>query len=198
MRSILACCVLVSMTAALPARADVCPAVTADQAAVEVRTAFDAWNEAVMRKDLDRTMAIFSQSIRFQFQGAADFGYPRLLTIYTSSFSRENAPQWHPIVENIMASPEMVTLFNEWKLIPAGGGDPISEYRGVDVFQREGDCVWRVTASLNYADKSVAATSPNPSGHSVGPATVDAKKAQPLVAWRETQVRDLDFVFGHH
>jgi ketosteroid isomerase-like protein len=171
--------------AATPALADTCPAQTADQAAAEVRAAFTEWNDAVLRKDLDKTMAIFSQSIHFQFQGAPDFGYTRLLAIYSSNFSRENAPVWHPVVENLIASPDMVTLFNEWKLMPAGGGDPISETRGVDVFQREADCVWRVTASLNYADKSVLAASPNPAGKSIGPAEVRADKSQPLVAARD-------------
>ena len=178
------------------ARADVCPAVSSDQAATDVRAAFDAWNEAVMRKDLEKTMAIFSQSLHFQFQGAPDFGYARLQTVYESSFSRENSPQWHPIVENIIATPEMVTLFNEWQLIPAGGGEPLKEYRGVDVFQREGDCAWRVTASLNYADSSVVATSP---GHNApGPATVAKDRERPRVAFREVMPRDLDYVFGHH
>ena len=196
MRSILACCVLVCSATALPACAADCPATTADQAAADVRASFDSWNEAVMRKDLDKTMAIFSQAIHFQFQGAPDFGYPRLLEVYRSSFSRENAPQWHPLVENLIASSDMVTLFNEWKLIPAGGGNPIKEYRGVDVFQREGDCIWRVVASLNYADSSTLAISPG--GHSPGPATVDSVKDRPRIAFREPVVRDLDFVFGHH
>jgi hypothetical protein len=81
----------------------------------------------------------------------------------------------------------MVTLFNEWKLIPASGGEPISEYRGVDVFQREADCVWRVTASLNYADKSTLALSPNPAGHTIGPAQVNADKSRPVVAARDAK-----------
>jgi len=146
--------------------------------------------EAVMRKDLEQTMAIFSTALHFQFQGAPDFGYVRLHEIYSTNFARENAPVWHPIVENVMASPDMVTLFNEWKLIPAGGGDPLREYRGVDVFQREADCVWRVTASLNYADKSALALSPNPAGNSIGPASVSASKTQPLVAAHDSKARD--------
>jgi ketosteroid isomerase-like protein len=180
--------------AATPVLADVCPAITTDQAASEVRTAFTEWNQAVLRKDLDKTMAIFSQSIHFQFQGAPDFGYARLHTIYASNFARENAPVWHPIVENLIASPDMVTLFNEWKLMPAGGGDPISEYRGVDVFQREADCAWRVTASLNYADKSVLASSPNPTEHTIGPAEVRTDKSQPLVAAHDGKAHKIDEV----
>jgi ketosteroid isomerase-like protein len=173
------------MTAAASAHADACRVQTADQAEAEVRTSFYDWNEAVMRKDLDKTMAIFSQSLHFQFQGAPDFGFVRLHEVYASNFARENAPVWHPIVENVMASPEMVTLFNEWKLIPAGGGDPISEYRGVDVFQREADCVWRVTASLNYADKAALVSSPG--AHSPGPAQVNNGKSHPLIAARGAQ-----------
>jgi len=180
----------IAILAASPARADVCPARTSEQAAAEVRAAFDSWNEAVMRKDLEQTMAIFSTALHFQFQGAPDFGYVRLHEIYSTNFARENAPVWHPIVENVMASPDMVTLFNEWKLIPAGGGDPLREYRGVDVFQREADCVWRVTASLNYADKSALALSPNPAGNSIGPASVSARKTQPLVAAHDSKARD--------
>lgn len=197
MRSILATCVLLSSAAALPVHADTCPALTGDQAAAEVRAAFDAWDQAVKRKDLEQTMAIFSQNLHFQFQGAPDFGYARLQSVYASGFARENAPQWHPIVENVLASPDMVTLFNEWKLIPAGGGDPLKEFRGVDVFQREGDCVWRVTASLNYADSSVVAVSPG-GAHSPGPATVESDRDRPRVAFRDATTRDLDFVFGHH
>jgi len=62
--------------------------------------------------------------------------------------------------------------------------------------QLEADCQWRVTASLNYADRSVLAMSP--AHHSPGPAEANAAKEQPLVAFRATQPRDLDFVFGHH
>jgi ketosteroid isomerase-like protein len=180
MRSILVSALLIGAAASATAHADTCRAQTADQAAAEVRASFNDWNEAVMRKDLDKTMAIFSQSLHFQFQGAPDFGFARLHEVYASNFARENAPVWHPIVENVMASPEMVTLFNEWKLIPAGGGDPISEYRGVDVFQREADCVWRVTASLNYADKAALVSSPG--NHSPGPAQVNSGKSHPLIA----------------
>jgi ketosteroid isomerase-like protein len=178
--------IVLALATAAPALADTCPAVTGDQAAAEVRTSFDKWNEAVMRKDLDETMAIFSQNIHFQFQGSPDFGFARLNEIYASSFARENSPVWHPIVENVIASPDMVTLFNEWKLIPAGGGAPLKEYRGVDVFQREADCVWRVTASLNYADRSVAAVGPNTRDGSMGPAEVDAGRSHhPLIAARD-------------
>ena len=180
MRSILVSALIIGTAASATAHADTCRAQTADQAAAEVRASFNDWNEAVMRKDLDKTMAIFSQSLHFQFQGAPDFGFARLHEVYASNFARENAPVWHPIVENVMASPEMVTLFNEWKLIPAGGGDPISEYRGVDVFQREADCVWRVTASLNYADKAALVSSPG--NHSPGPAQVNNGKSHPLIA----------------
>ena len=183
--------------AASAAHAGVCPALSPDQAAVEVRTAFDAWDQAVKRRDIEQTMAIFSESLHFQFQGSPDFGYARLQAIYEAGFARENAPQWHPIVENVIASPDMVTLFNEWKLIPAGGGDPIKEYRGVDVFQREGDCAWRVTASLNYADGSVVAVSPG-GARSPGPATVESDRDHPRIAFRDVAKRDLDFVFGHH
>ena len=185
MRSMLVSAMLIGTVASAPAHADACRAQTADQAAAEVRASFNDWNEAVMRKDLDKTMAIFSQSLHFQFQGAPDFGFARLHEVYASNFARENAPVWHPIVENVMASPEMVTLFNEWKLIPAGGGDPISEYRGVDVFQREADCVWRVTASLNYADKAALVSSPG--NHSPGPAQVNNGKGHPLIAARDAR-----------
>jgi ketosteroid isomerase-like protein len=188
MRSVIWPAVLVALAAASPAWADACPAQSGDQAASEVRAAFAAWNDAVIRKDLEQTMAIFSPSIHFQFQGAPDFGYSRLLAIYTSSFARENAPQWQPVVENVIGSPDMVTLFNEWKLVPAGGGDAIADYRGVDVFQREPDCVWRVVASLNYADKATMALSPG--GHAPGPATVETDTARPRIARSERQVRE--------
>lgn len=187
MRSALLSPLLVALVAAVPAHANACPAQTSDQAAAEVRASFAQWNEAVLRKDLDKTMAIFSSSLHFQFQGAPDFGYARLHEVYSSNFARESAPVWHPVVEKLIASPDMVTLFNEWKLIPAGGGDPISEYRGVDVFQREVDCVWRVTASLNYADKSALALSPNPAGRTLGPAQVSTDKSRPLVAARDSK-----------
>jgi len=186
---------LLAAAAPLAAFAD-CREDTADEAAAQVRAAFETWNQAVIAKDLDKTMAIFSPSIRFQFQGSPDFGYARLQTIYSQSFGRENGPEWQPLVENLIASPTMVTLFNEWKLMPAGGGKPLAEYRGVDVFQLEADCQWRVTASLNSADRSVLAMSP--AHHSPGPAEANAAKEQPLVAFRATQPRDLDFVFGHH
>jgi ketosteroid isomerase-like protein len=175
-----------ALSAAAPTAsgAAACPDLSAEEAAAHVRAAFDAWNEAVMRKDIDRTMAIFSPSIRFQFQGSPDFGYARLLAVYSENFARENAPEWHPVVENVIGSPQMVTLFNEWKLVPAGGGDPIAEYRGVDVFLREDDCAWRVTASLNYADKATLALGP---GRSIGPAEVSNEAPQPRVAARDSQ-----------
>jgi len=183
MRTVLVISILCGLAASASSAAETCHAQTAGEAEAEVRASFREWNESVLRKDLDKTMAIFSQSLHFQFQGAPDFGFARLHEVYASNFARENAPVWHPIVENVMASPEMVTLFNEWKLIPAGGGDPISEYRGVDVFQREADCVWRVTASLNYADKAALVSSPgNPSP---GPAQVNKGKSPPLIAARD-------------
>jgi hypothetical protein len=103
MQSALLSFLLVGLAAAVPARADVCPAQTSDQAAAEVRASFTAWNEAVLRKDLHKTMAIFSPSLHFQFQGAPDFGYVHLHEVYSSNFARENAPVWHPIVENLIA-----------------------------------------------------------------------------------------------
>ena len=175
---------LAALALACPTVHASCPEQSADEAAAQVRASFDAWNEAVMRKDIDRTMAIFSPAIRFQFQGSPDFGYARLLAVYSSNFARENAPEWHPVVENVIGSPEMVTLFNEWKLVPAGGGDPIAEYRGVDVFQREADCEWRVTASLNYADKAALALGP---GRSIGPAEVRNEAPLPRAAARDSQ-----------
>jgi len=196
MRSILARCALVFSVAVLPAHGAACPAETADESAAQVQAAFAAWNDAVRHRDLEKTMAIFSQSIHFQVQGSPDFGYPRLLTNYTASYARENAPQWQGFVESVIGSPEMVTLLSEWKLMPVEGGDAIKEYRGADVFQRESDCVWRIVVSLNYVDASTIVQSPE--GHSPGPATVRSDKPRPQVAWRQTVPRDLDFVFGHH
>jgi len=183
---------LAALAVAATAHADACPVQTTEQAAAEVRALFSDWNEAVLRKDLDRTMAIFSPSLHFQFQGSPDFGYVRLQEVYSANFARENAPVWHPVVEKLIASPDIVTLFNEWKLIPAAGGDPISEFRGVDVFQRETDCVWRITASLNYADKSALAQVPQPAGHSIGPAQVSTETSRPRVASRNAEQSKID------
>lgn len=167
--------VLLFAGAVNPAPAQSCTAVAPAQAADEVRAAFAAWDEAVMRKDLEKTMAIFSPNIHFQFQGAPDFGYAHLLSIYKSNFAREDAPIWHPLVENVIGSADMVTLFSEWKLIPPGGGEAIADYRGVDVFQRDAACAWRVVASLNYADKQTISIAPR--GQGVGPAQVNAANA---------------------
>jgi ketosteroid isomerase-like protein len=196
MRPIPACYALLCSVACLPAFGDTCPAQSADEASAQVQAAFATWNEAVVHKDLDKTMAIFSQSLRFQVQGSPDFGYPRLLANYTANYARDNPPLWQGFVESVISSTEMVSLFTEWKLLPEGGGDPLKEYRGVDVFQREGDCAWRIVASLNYADGSTVAGGSR--DYSPGPATVDSAKARPRIALRESVVRDLDFVFGHH
>jgi ketosteroid isomerase-like protein len=196
MRPILARCALVLSAAVLPAHGATCPVETADASTAQVQAAFAAWNDAVRRKDLEKTMAIFSQSIRFQVQGSPDFGYPRLLANYTASYARENAPQWQGFVESVIGSPEMVTLLSEWKLMPVGGGDAIREYRGADIFQRESDCAWRIVVSLNYVDASTIAQSPE--GHSPGPATVRSDTVHPRIAGRERVARDLDFVFRFH
>ena len=162
--------------APLAAGAQTCPAQTAEEAATEVRNSFDAWLQAVEHRDLEKTMAIFSSTLRFQYQGVPDFGYDHLMAIYQADFSRPDAPVWRPNVENTMASPTLVTLFAEWTLMPAKGGDAITHNRGVDVFQREADCVWRVVASLNYADKrSVAVDSQDRRS----PAEVKHEKLQP-------------------
>jgi ketosteroid isomerase-like protein len=182
--------------ASLPAHAAECPALAAEDSVAQVQAAFAGWNDAVRHKDLDRTMAIFSQSIRFQVQASPDLTYARLLANYTASYARENRPQWQGFIEGVVGSPEMVTLLTEWKLMPVGGGDALSEYRGADVFQREGDCAWRITVSLNYVDASTIAVSPE--NHSPGPPTVRSDKAHERIAFRDNVVRDLDFVFGHH
>jgi ketosteroid isomerase-like protein len=160
MKSTLALFALSLSIAPLAASGQTCPAQTADEAATEVRTSFDAWLQAVEHRDLEKTMAIFSSSLRFQYQGVPDFGYDHLQAIYQADFSRKDSPSWHPTIENTIASPTLVTLFGEWTLMPAKGDEAITHNRGVDVFQREADCVWRVVASLNYADKrSVAVDS---------------------------------------
>ena len=152
------------------AAASACPTVDANRAADEVRAAFLVWDDAVVHKNLDKAMAIFSPTIHFQFQGAADFGYAHLRSIYQANFTRENAPVWRPTIEGVIASPELVNLFSDWKLVPATGGAPVADYRGVDVFQRDADCVWSVTASLNYADKAV--TNDATPRRTIGPAQV--------------------------
>jgi ketosteroid isomerase-like protein len=179
----------------VPSYAASCPSQTAEESSAQAQAAFAAWNDAVRHKDLEQTMAIFSPSIHFQVQGSPDFGYSRLLANYTASYARENAPQWQGFVESVIGSPEMVTLLNEWKLMPLEGGDAIKEYRGVDVFQREKDCAWRIVVSLNYMDASTIA--PRPEGQSPGPATVRTDKTHPRIAGRAPPVvHDLDFVFG--
>ncbi len=192
MRPILAACALACSAAALPAHGVTCPAETVDQASSQVQAAFAGWNDAMRSRDLEKAMAIFSQSLRFQVQGVPDYGYPRMLANAKASFSRENAPYWQGFVESQIGSTEMVMLFTTWKLMPVEGGDAITEYRGADVFQRESDCVWRIVASLNYVDAATAGLDPE------GPATVRSDKEPLRIAWREPVVRDLDFVFGHH
>lgn len=162
--------------APLAASAQTCPAQTADEAAAEVRSSFNAWLQAVEHRDLEKTMAIFSTSLRFQYQGVPDFGYDHLQAIYQADFSRPDAPIWRPNIENTIASPTLVTLFGEWTLMPAKGGDAITHNRGVDVFQREADCVWRVVASLNYADKRSVAVDTRDRR---SPAEVKHQKPQP-------------------
>ena len=194
MRPILSTCVLVCALAVMPARGATCPEQTADESSAQAQAAFAAWNDAVRHKDLEKTMGVFSQSIRFQVQGSPDFGYPRLLANYTASYARESTEQWRGFIERVVGSPQMVTLLTEWKLMPVAGGDAIAEYRGDDVFRQESDCAWRIAVSLNYVDAATMEQSPK--GRS--PATVRSDNAQPRVAWREPVVRALDFVFGHH
>jgi hypothetical protein len=111
------------------------------------------------------------------------FGRVRALCRYRRIlYARENAPQWQGFVDTLIGSPEMVTLLNEWKLMPLEGGDAIKEYRGVDVFQREEDCAWRIVVSLNDVDASTIA--PRPEGQSPGPATVRSDKTHPRIAVR--------------
>ncbi|HET7065650.1 MAG TPA: nuclear transport factor 2 family protein [Rudaea sp.] len=162
--------------APLASNAQTCPAQSAEEAAADVHSSFAAWQQAVEHRDLEKTMAIFSASLRFQYQGVPDFGYDHLLAVYQAEFSRPDAPIWRPNIENTIASPTLVTLFGEWTLMPAKGGDAITRNRGVDVFQREADCVWRVVASLNYSDKrSVAVDSQDRRS----PAEVKHDKLQP-------------------
>ena len=195
MRMILAGCALACAAAACPARGVACPAETVAEASSQVQVAFAGWNDAMRSRDVEKTMAVFSQSLRFQVQGTPDFGYLRMLANAKASYSRENAPQWQGFIESLIGSAEMVTLFTKWRLMPADGGDAIMEYRGADVFRRESDCAWRIVASLNYVDTATAGLSPD--GHSPGPATVKSDKAPLRIAWREPVVRNLDFVFGH-
>jgi ketosteroid isomerase-like protein len=195
MRPVLSISVLVCAIAAMPAHGAACPEQTAEESSAQAQAAFAAWNDAVRHKDLEKTMNVFSQSIHFQVQGSPDFGYSHLLANYKASYARENTTQWQGFIENVVGSPQMVTLLTEWKLMPVEGGDAIQEFRGVDVFQREDDCAWRIAVSLNYVDASTLAQSPK--GHP-GPATVRSDNAHPRIAWRERVVRDLDFVFGHH
>lgn len=196
MRPILSGCVLVLAIAAMPAHGTACPEQTADESSAQVQAAFAAWNDAVRRKDLEKTMNVFSQSIHFQVQGSPDFGYPRLLANYTANYARKNAAQWQGFIESVVGSPQMVTLLTEWKLMPVEGGDAIKEYRGADIFQRESDCAWRIAVSLNYVDASTI--SQGREGNSPGPATVQSGKAHPSIASREPVIRDLDVVSGHH
>jgi ketosteroid isomerase-like protein len=194
MRQLLSSFVLVSALGVTPAHGANCPVQTADESSAQAQAAFTAWNDAVRHKDLEKTMGVFSQSIHFQVQGSPDFGYRRLLANYTESYARENVAQWQGFIESVVGSPQMVTLLTEWKLMPVGGGDAITEYRGVDIFKRESDCAWRIAVSLNYVD--AATIEQTPRGRS--PATVQSDKEHPRIAWREPVVRDLDFVFGHH
>lgn len=196
MRPIIAGCALACWAVALPALAGTCPAETVEEATSQVQAAFADWNAAMRNKELEKTMAIFSESLRFQVQGVPDYGYPRMLANARASFSREKAPLWQGSVESLIGSAEMVTLFSKWTLTPADGGETIMEYRGADVFQRESDCAWRIVASLNYVDAATAGLTPE--GESPGPATVRSEKPPLQIAWREPAVRDLDFVFGHH
>lgn len=196
MRPILSSCALVGAIAVMPAHGATCPEQTADESSAQAQAAFAAWNDAVRHKNLEKTMDVFSQSIRFQIQGLPDSGYPHLLAKYTAAYAREDGVQWQGFIENVVGSPQMVTLLTVWKLMPVEGGDAVSEYRGVDVFQRESDCAWRIAVSLNYVDAKTI--SHRPEGISPGPATVRSDNAQPKIAWREPVVRDLDFVFGHH
>jgi ketosteroid isomerase-like protein len=179
----------------MPAHGAACPEQTADESSAQAQAAFAAWNDGIRHKDLEKTMAVFSQSINFQIQGSPDFGYPILLAKYTASYAREDSAQWQGFIERVIDSPQMVTLLTTWKLLPVGGGEAISEFRGADILRRESDCAWRIAASLNYVD--AATIFQGPEGHSPGPATVRSDKAQQRIAWRESVVRDLDFVFGH-
>ena len=196
MRPTLASCALVCAAAVSAAHGATCPEQTAAESSAQAQAAFDGWNEAVRHRDLEKTMAVFSQSINFQVQGSPDFGYARLLANYTASYAREDAAQWQGFIERVVDSPQMVTLLTTWKLMPVEGGDAINEFRGADVFRREGDCAWRIAASLNYVD--AATIFQGPENHSPGPATVRSDKPRQRIAWRESVVRDLDFVFGHH
>lgn len=189
MRPILASLALVFAAATSPAPGATCPEQTAEESSAQAQAAFAAWNDAVRHKDLEKTMAVFSQSINFQVQGSPDFGYPRLLANYAASYAREESAQWQGFIERVVDSPQMVTLLTKWKLMPVAGGDAINEFRGADIFRREGDCAWRIAASLNYVD--AATIFQGPEGHSPGPATVRSDKAQPRVARREPVVRDL-------
>ncbi len=119
-----------------------------------LRSTFESWIASYAKRDLDATMSIFADDVKFSFQGAPDAKKSDLEKSYRDEFSKpDQARRWIPKFEEIDCSGKIGFVRSTWQLEVTGadGKKEIkAENRSVDILRLTDDGTWKIYQSLNY------------------------------------------------
>ena len=119
-----------------------------------LRSTFKKWIAAYAKRDLDATMSIFTDDVKFSFQGAPDAKKRDLEKSYRQKFAQaDQSRRWIPKFEEIDCSGRIGFVRSTWQLEVTGadGKKEIkAENRSVDILRLTEDGSWKIYQSLNY------------------------------------------------
>jgi len=118
--------------------------------AAAIRARLDAWPQHIADRELDIVCDLFSRDVVLSFSGQSDLDYDGMRARFARAFADDGTTFLYdrPDIQEILVDRDLAVVRLVWTLhVTASGAETVEKERGVDLFQREADGVWRIRIS---------------------------------------------------
>jgi len=139
---------LLAVAPAAPAQ----PASDPAQSEAAIRARLDDWAAAIAAGDHNRACRLFAADLVSVVQGAPDAGRREVCTRIALALARPDVRmRYTPRIEEVLVMGDHAVVRVTWRLEETDGRRvTVSEERGMDLFRRDPDGVWRVIRFIAF------------------------------------------------
>jgi uncharacterized protein (TIGR02246 family) len=126
------------------------PSSADDEAAIRQR--LNDWPKAIAGDDVDAACDLFARDAIVIFPGQPDRGWDEQCERLRASIQGSTRVRYEaPAIEEIMVDGQLAAVRLTWTAhVASKGGDAVEVERGLDVFERGDDGVWRIRISQAF------------------------------------------------
>jgi uncharacterized protein (TIGR02246 family) len=129
------------------------PAAHAASDEAVIRARLQAWADAFNARDAEAACELFADDVVSTVRGTPDSGKAEICARLRHALARpEPVLSYTPDIEEVVVAGDIAVVRLTWTLkILRNGEASLSQERGMDVFRRDGDGIWRIFRFIAFS-----------------------------------------------